>query len=78
MALTSGFVLVSGHFSILLLGVLSTTEDVGLFRVAASGAAFATFVCASIGGLVSPHVAALYSRGDRDCSSGRSSSVPPG
>jgi len=64
LALTSGFLLINGHFSILILGLLSSSEDAGLFRVASSGAALATFVGGSIGSLTSPHIATLYSRGD--------------
>jgi O-antigen/teichoic acid export membrane protein len=64
MALTSGFVVISGHCSILVLGVFSTSEEAGLFRVASSTAALAVFVCATVGGIASPHIAALYNRGD--------------
>jgi O-antigen/teichoic acid export membrane protein len=64
LSLISGFSLISAQLIIPILGFFSTEESVGLYRVAASGAAVATVVGATIGSLVSPYIATFYSQRD--------------
>jgi O-antigen/teichoic acid export membrane protein len=64
LSLVSGFSVISSQLIIPIIGFLSNEENVGLYRVAASGAALTTVVGATIGGLVSPYIASYY--GQRD------------
>ena len=65
LSLISGFSILSAQLIILILGAISTSENVGLYRVAASGAAMTTIVGATIGNIVAPYIATFYNQGDR-------------
>jgi O-antigen/teichoic acid export membrane protein len=65
LCLTAGLTLVNSQLVVVLIGCLATTRDVGLYRVAASGAGMAVIVGATLGGVVGPYVAAFHERGDR-------------
>jgi O-antigen/teichoic acid export membrane protein len=64
LSLVSGFSVISAQLIIPIVGFFAGEESVGLYRVAASGAALATVVGATIGALVSPYIATYY--GQRD------------
>jgi O-antigen/teichoic acid export membrane protein len=66
LSLVSGFSLVNSQLTLPILGYFTGNESVGLYRVAASGAALATVIGATIGGVVSPHIATLYESRDRN------------
>jgi O-antigen/teichoic acid export membrane protein len=61
---TSALTLVNSQLIVVLIGALATTRDVGLYRVAASGAGMAIIVGATLGGVVGPYIATLHERGD--------------
>lgn len=65
LCLTAGLTLVNSQVLVLLVGTLGSARDAGLYRVAASGAGMAIIVGATLGGVVSPHIAYLHERGDR-------------
>jgi O-antigen/teichoic acid export membrane protein len=64
LCLTAGLTLVNSQLVVVLIGCLSSTRDVGLYRVAASGAGMAVIVGATLGGVVGPYIAAFHERGD--------------
>jgi O-antigen/teichoic acid export membrane protein len=64
LCLTAGLTLVNSQLVIVLVGALASTTDVGLYRVAASGAGMAIIVGATLGGVVGPYIATLHERGD--------------
>jgi len=64
LSLISGFGIVNGQIDILLLNLLSTPENVGLYRVAFTSAAMTSLVGATIGNLMSSQYAEFYLRAD--------------
>jgi O-antigen/teichoic acid export membrane protein len=62
LSLISGFSVISSQLVLPILGFFAGDASVGLYRVAASGAALTTVVGATIGSLVSPYIATLYGR----------------
>lgn len=64
LSMTSALTLVNSQVVVIMLGALSSTDSVGLYRVAASGAALATVVGATLGAIVCPYIATLHGRGD--------------
>lgn len=64
LSLFSGLNLLDSQVSILLLGFLATNEDVGLFRVAATGAALVSFGLSAVNMALAPQVARLYAAGE--------------
>ncbi|MEX1197409.1 MAG: oligosaccharide flippase family protein [Pseudohongiellaceae bacterium] len=63
-SMIAGMKVLDSQLIILLLGGLSTAENVGLYRVAAQGAALVTFGMTAVNMVMSPHVARLYQQGD--------------
>jgi len=64
LSLVSGLSVISAQAIIPIMGLLASDETIGLYRVAASGAAMTTVVGATIGSLVSPYIATYYSQKD--------------
>lgn len=61
-----GLKLIDAELSILLLGVLGTPEEVGLFRVAATGATVVAFALTAVNMAIAPQVARLYNAGEKE------------
>jgi len=66
LSLFAGLRTMDSQLVLIILGSLGTTEDVGLFRVAATGAALVAFGLTAINMVISPHVARLYKSGEID------------
>lgn len=66
LSLFSGLQTLDSQVSILFLGVLSTAEEVGLFRVAATGASLVTFGLIAVNTALAPQVARLYQAGEME------------
>jgi O-antigen/teichoic acid export membrane protein len=64
LSLFSGMKIADSQLTIVILGTLGTIEEVGLFRVAAQGAALVALSIKGINLVLSPHVARLYHSGD--------------
>lgn len=64
LSLYSGMNLIQPQITVLLLGGMSSIENVGLFRVASQGAALLAFGLTAINLVLSPYVARLYNSGD--------------
>lgn len=62
--LFSGLKLLDSQISILFLGFLATNEEVGLFRVAATGAALVVFGLNAVNLVIAPHISRLYNAGE--------------
>jgi len=65
MALTEGMRVLQGHLLVLLMGVISTSALVGVFRVATSVALLITVSITILNIVSSPLVAQMHARGDR-------------
>ncbi len=65
LSLLDGLSVIISQADIFMLGLLSTKVEVGLYRVAFSGAALIIFTQTSISVVMSPYIARLYSAGDR-------------
>jgi O-antigen/teichoic acid export membrane protein len=61
MAVTEMLRVLTGHYSILLLGVMAASDQVGIFRVALASATFIGLASSLINVVVMPYVAQLYS-----------------
>jgi O-antigen/teichoic acid export membrane protein len=66
LSLFGGLKLLDAEVSILLLGLLGTTEEVGLFRVAATGATIVAFALTAVNMAIAPQVARLYNAGETE------------
>jgi len=64
LALTEGVNLINRHVDILMLGVMGSTEEVGIYRVVVHGASLVAFGLAAVNMVVAPHFARLYAQGD--------------
>lgn len=64
LSLFVGLRMLDSQMSILLLGLLGTNEEVGLFRVAATGATLVAFGLVAVNIAMAPHIARLYSAGE--------------
>ncbi len=64
LALVAGMRQLNTHTDILLLGVFTSAEDVGVYRIAAQGASLVAFGLQAIALVVSPYFARLYAQGD--------------
>lgn len=64
LSLFAGLKLLDSQVSILFLGFLATNEEVGLFRVAATGAALVAFGLNAVNMAMAPQIARLYNAGD--------------
>lgn len=64
LSLISGFGIVNGQIDILLLNLLSTPANVGLYRVAFTSAALTSVVGATVGNLMSSQYAEFYLRAE--------------
>jgi O-antigen/teichoic acid export membrane protein len=66
LSLFAGLKLLDSQISILFLGFLGTKEEVGLFRVAATGAALVSFGLQAVNMALAPQVARLYGAGETE------------
>lgn len=66
LSLLAGLNVLMSQTDIFMLGVLSTKEEVGLYRVAYSGGALVLFFYIALNIVLTPHVAALHKSGDMD------------
>ncbi|KTG16290.1 MULTISPECIES: flippase [unclassified Guyparkeria] len=64
LALTEGVNLINQHVDILMLGVMGSTEEVGIYRVVVHGATLVAFGLAAVNMVVAPHFARLHAQGD--------------
>ncbi|WP_435103946.1 oligosaccharide flippase family protein [Arhodomonas sp. AD133] len=64
MALTQGFQQVNRYADVLLLGLLSTVADVGIYRVAAQGAMLASLGLTALNRVIAPYVAHTHAQDD--------------
>src|SRR4029077_15778640 len=64
LCMSAGLALVNSQLIIVLIGALASTTDVGLYRVAASGAGMAIIVGATLGGVAAPYITTFHERGD--------------
>lgn len=64
LSLIAGMKLIDSQLIVLLLGTISSAENVGFYRVALQGATLVTFGLTAINLVLSPHVARLYREGD--------------
>lgn len=64
LSLFAGLKMLDSQVSIILLGFLGTVEEVGLFRVAATGAALVAFGLTAVNMALAPQVARLYNAGE--------------
>lgn len=61
-----GLKLLDSQVAIIFLGFLSTPEDVGLFRVAATGAGLVTLALTAVNMALAPQIARLYHSGEQE------------
>lgn len=64
LSLFAGLKMLDSQVSILFLGFLGTSEEVGLFRVAATGATLVAFGLTAVNMALAPQVARLYNAGE--------------
>lgn len=64
LSLFAGLKMLDSQVSILFLGFMATSEEVGLFRVAATGAALVAFGLTAVNMALAPQVARLYNAGE--------------
>lgn len=64
LSLLVGLHIINGQTGIFMLGLLATKEDVGLYRVAFSGAALVIFALSAVNAVLAPHIARLHRAGD--------------
>lgn len=64
LSLFAGLQLLDSQVSILFLGFLATNEEVGLFRVAATGAALVAFGLNAVNMAMAPQISRLYNAGE--------------
>lgn len=64
LSLFAGLKIADSQVAIVILGSLASSEDVGFFRVAATGAGLVAFGLTSVNMALAPQVARLYSAGD--------------
>jgi O-antigen/teichoic acid export membrane protein len=66
LSLFAGLQMLDSQVSILFLGFLGTKEEVGLFRVAATGATLVAFGLSAVNMALAPQVARLYNSGEME------------
>lgn len=64
LVLTEGVNLINQHIDILMLGVLESTEEIGIYRVVVYGATLVAFGLTAVNMVVAPYFARLYAQGD--------------
>lgn len=64
LSLIGGMSVITTQTDIFMLGLLATDEEVGLYRVATSGASLVVFTLTAVNIVLAPHVARLYNSGD--------------
>jgi len=64
LAVIAGLQLVNHHADILMLGLFSSSEQVGLYRVAVTGSNLVIFGLQAVNMVVAPHFAQLHAAGD--------------
>lgn len=66
LSMLAGLSVINAQTDIFMLGLLSTSENVGLYRVAYSGAALVVFTLTAVNAVLAPHIARLYEAGDTE------------
>lgn len=66
LAMTEGVSLINHHADILMLGVLASAEEVGIYRVVVHGATLVAFGLAAVNMVIAPHFARLHARGEHE------------
>ena len=66
LSMLGGLSVINAQTDIFMLGLLSTSENVGLYRIAFSGAALVLFTLTAVNAVLAPHVARLYKAGDTE------------
>ncbi|HEM45577.1 MAG TPA: hypothetical protein ENO23_00865, partial [Alphaproteobacteria bacterium] len=64
LTLLAGMELINGQMDVVLLGILASTQDVGIYRVAWSVSLPVVFTLTGVNLVVAPHLARAYSAGD--------------
>jgi O-antigen/teichoic acid export membrane protein len=62
----AGMQIINNQTDIVMLGLFTTAEDVGVYRIAAHGAHLVAFTLGAINMVISPHIARLYKAGDHE------------
>lgn len=65
LSLLAGLQVINGQTALLILGLLASDEEVGLYRVALSLGALVVFALTAVNTVIAPHIARLHSAGDR-------------
>lgn len=65
-SLMGGLMLINTQADIVMVGILGTANDTGLYRVAANGANLVTLCLTAANLYIAPRVSAMYSQGERD------------
>lgn len=65
LSLLSALAIINVQVDVVMLGILATKEDVGIYRVAFSGAALVIFVLTAINIILAPHIARTFNSGDK-------------
>ena len=66
LSLLSGFQMIISQTDIIMLGLLATKQEVGLYRVAASGAALVVFALTAVNLVVAPLITRLHSMAEQN------------
>lgn len=66
LALLSGVFVFNSQIDMLMLGFLAPRDELGVYRVAASGAALVVFILQVVNHVIAPEIARLYQAGDRE------------
>lgn len=64
LSLISGMQVINSQTDIVMLGLLATNEDVGIYRIAIQGATLVSFSIAAINTVIAPQISRLYHSGD--------------
>lgn len=66
LSLITGMQLINSRADIVMLGILGTSVDVGVYRIAAQGGVLVVFGLKAINMVVGPHFSSLWAAGDRE------------
>lgn len=64
LAFVAGMQMISQHTDILMLGIIGSAEEVGIYKVAVAGAALVAFGLQAVNMVVAPHFARLHVQGE--------------
>lgn len=64
LSLLAGLNVINGQTDILMLGLLGTDYDIGLYKVALAGASLVIFTLTAVNTVLAPHVSRMYNAGD--------------